>query len=120
MKSLVRFCAVSLLTLAAAGCVYIDGEHVDDNDWREEQRDNRALISQLDVGMERDAVVQRLGVPADSEAFDLNGDQIRVLFYRTRHKHSDGDTTRDETTPLVFRDDVLVGWGQAVYNDLRY
>jgi hypothetical protein len=42
------------------------------------------------------------------------------LFYRTQRKHSDGETTRDETTPLVFRDNRLIGWGDGVYNDLRH
>ena len=56
---------------------------------------------------------------ADSEAFMDDGEEVRVLFYRTNHKHSDGETTRDETTPLVFRNDQLVGWGTRVYESLR-
>ncbi|MEO0438658.1 MAG: DUF3192 domain-containing protein, partial [Pseudomonadota bacterium] len=28
-------------------------------------------------------------------------------------------TTRDETTPLIFKNDVLVGWGQELYADLE-
>ena len=31
---------------------------------------------------------------------------------RTHRTHSDGDTTRDETTPLVFEDGKLVGIGE--------
>ncbi|HBO12182.1 MAG TPA: hypothetical protein DD491_05290, partial [Halieaceae bacterium] len=61
----------------------------------------------------------RLGTPADSEAFTRDGEEFRVLFYRTRHRHSDGETSRDETTPVVFRNDELVGWGQRVYDTVR-
>lgn len=122
MKPVVALCCAPLLVLAVTGCVYVDGKYAgeDHDDWRSEQRDNRAMISRLDVGMERSAVLERLGTPADSEAFDLNGEEVRVLFYRTQRTHSDGNTTRDETTPLVFRNDLLVGWGQAVYEELRY
>jgi hypothetical protein len=62
--------------------------------------------------------MESLGLPADSEAFTDGDDEVRVLFYRTQRRHSDGDTTRDETTPLVFRNDLLVGWGDAVYAEL--
>jgi hypothetical protein len=36
-----------------------------------------------------------------------------VLLYRTRLVREDGRTTRDETTPLVFVDGELVGWGES-------
>ena len=48
-----------------------------------------------------------------------DGEEVQVLFYRTNHKHSDSGTTRDETTPLVFRNDQLAGWGTRVYESLR-
>ncbi len=119
MKALPRLFFVTLLAITATGCVFIDGEHVDMDDWRSEQDDNREAISQLSIGMSREAVVDRLGTPADSEAFTRDGEEFRVLFYRTRHRHSDGETSRDETTPVVFRNDELVGWGQRVYDTVR-
>ena len=64
--------------------------------------------------MERSQVVGRLGAPHFSEAFTRDGEEFRVLFFRTRHRHSDGETSRDETTPLVFRNDTLIGWGDDV------
>jgi outer membrane protein assembly factor BamE (lipoprotein component of BamABCDE complex) len=110
---------VILLSLTAAGCVFIDGEHVSRDDWKELQRDNRDAISNLEIGMSRSAALERLGTPTDSEAFTRDGEEVRVLFYRTQHKRSDGETSRDETTPLVFRNDQLVGWGDAVYHGLH-
>lgn len=119
MNRFVSLGVAALLALCCTACVIIDGERVDLDDWREAQRDNREAISQLEIGASRASVVDRLGTPADSEAFQQDGEEIRVLFYRTRHRNADGDTTRDETTPLVFRDDRLVGWGQAVYEGIR-
>lgn len=119
MKPVARASLIALLSVAATGCVYINGERVGHENWKEEQRTNSELISQLDMGMGRSTVVGKLGTPAESEAFESGGEEVRVLFYRTRHKHSDGRTTRDETTPLVFRNDVLVGWGDSVYAEFR-
>jgi len=32
-------------------------------------------------------------------------DEYRVLYYRTQRLHADGDTTKDETTPLIFKNE---------------
>lgn len=119
MRSPLRMAVAAVLLGTLSACVYIDGERVDSSDWRDEQRENRVGISDLAIGMERAQVVAKLGAPADSEAFTREGEEVRVLFYRTQHKRSDGETTRDETTPLVFENDRLVGWGSSVYEDLR-
>ncbi|MHA7817989.1 MAG: DUF3192 domain-containing protein [Pseudohaliea sp.] len=119
MNTLPRLMLATLLVATVTGCVFIDGEHGDTDDWRSAQEDNREAISQLSIGMSQDAVVDRLGTPADSEAFTRDGEEVRVLFYRTRHRHSDGETSRDETTPLVFRNGELIGWGQRVYDTVR-
>lgn len=120
MKPLVNLCLITTLSLVATGCVFIDGKHVNLDDWEETQQENRERISQLNVGMHRSAVVEELGAPSDSEAFQHNGEEVRVLFYRTQRKHSDGNTSRDETTPLIFKDELLVGWGSAVYANLQH
>lgn len=119
MKSLVHLCLVALLSLTATGCVYINGASVGQDDWREVQQGNREMISQLEMGSQRSVVVQKLGTPSDSEAFNHDGEAVSVLFYRTHRKHSDGETTRNETTPLIFKNDVLIGWGDTLYADLR-
>ncbi|PKL94995.1 MAG: hypothetical protein CVV18_07155, partial [Gammaproteobacteria bacterium HGW-Gammaproteobacteria-8] len=51
--------------------------------------------------------------PAFSEAFTIDGVAHRVLFYRTQRVEGDGVTTRDETTPLVFVEGRLAGWGET-------
>jgi hypothetical protein len=41
-----------------------------------------------------------------------------VLFYRTHRRDGDGVTTKDECTPLVFKNGLLIGWGDAAYQAL--
>lgn len=103
-----------------SGCVVVNGEPGwYSSDWEDEQQENREIISSLEIGMEREQVVSRLGTPNFSEAFTQDGDEFRVLFFRTQRRHSDGETTRDETTPLVFRNDALIGWGNEVLASIR-
>lgn len=118
MISLAQYLVVVLLMLSAAGCVVIQTDGPGD-DWRDEQRSNRDAISQLQIGMSQEEVRQRLGTPADSEALNRDGEEVLVLFYRTHWRKSDGETTRDETTPLVFRGGQLAGWGESVYLSAR-
>ncbi len=64
-------------------------------------------------------VVAQLGTPNYSEAVARDGVAYRALRFRTLHRHSDGETTRNESTPLVFKDDVLIGWGDEVLVSIR-
>lgn len=110
----------AVLVTTLSGCVIVGGDgDMDWEDWRHQQRENQAVISDLELGMARASVVDRLGTPAFSEGFADDGHEYRVLFYRTQHRHSDGETTQDETTPLVFQDNELIGWGESILRDVR-
>jgi len=120
MKFLLNLAVAAFLATTMAGCVVIGGDHDwDDNDWESQQRENREIISNLKLGTERARVVTKLGAPHFSEAFSRGDDEYRVLFYRTQHVRSDGDTTKDETTPLVFKNDQLIGWGEEALAKAR-
>lgn len=121
-----RTIAMVLAAGLAAGCVL----HVSDDgissgyegdwgdSWRDRQERNRKAIARLELGTPIDEVERELGAPDFSEAYaDADGD-YRVLFYRTHHRRSDGDTTRDETTPVVFRDGRVYGFGDDFYRRL--
>ena len=115
-----RLIAVPIVLLSLSGCVIVGGDHGwGSGDWQEEERENRRVISTLEIGMEHGEVVSRLGTPSFSEAYSREGEEYRVLFFRTQHRHSDGETSRDETTPLVFRNDTLIGWGDDVLASIR-
>ncbi|MEP4485248.1 MAG: DUF3192 domain-containing protein [Halioglobus sp.] len=121
MHTASKIIAAALMAASLSGCIVVNGEHgwAGSSDWKEEQQDNRAAIADLDLGMQRSEVVERLGTPNYSEAFTKDNVEYRVLRFRTRHRHSDGDTTPDETTPLIFKDDSLIGWGDDVLASIR-
>ena len=67
---------------------------------------NRNQLDNLNVGMTTDQVRRAMGKPYKSEFW---GDK-QIWFYITEWQ-SDGQTTTDEMTPLVFENDILLGWG---------
>ena len=105
------------LALSLSGCIIVSGDGDWDGDnsssnWQSVQKKNRKNITKLTLGQTRTEVLTKMGEPNFSEAFKGRGDEpYTVLYYRTHREHGDGDTTKDETTPLVFENDLLVGWG---------
>lgn len=104
-----------------SGCVVaIGADEVDRRDqWAKIERENRNAITSLEIGMDRASVEGRMpNPPALSEAFTVEDAVYTVLFYRTQRVDGDGRTTRDETTPLIFRDGVLDAWGESAFVQL--
>lgn len=121
MKILLNTILVTLMATSLTGCIVIDSnDHGNREDWQITQRENNKIISSLELQTPRKNVVSQLGAPSFSEAFSLDGNEFKVLYYRTQHQHSDGDTTKDETTPLIFKNDQLIGWGEASLRKLRH
>jgi len=120
MKFILNLSAVAFLAIFLSGCIVIgNGGDWDDDHWRKAQVENREVISELAIGSERRQVLDRLGAPSFSEAFKKADDEYRVLFYRTQWRKGDGETTKDETTPLIFKNDTLVGWGFELLDTVR-
>ncbi|MGI2260892.1 DUF3192 domain-containing protein [Shewanella sp. GXUN23E] len=84
-------------------------------DWDDRQVYNLQTISTLNLGQAKAEVMELLGKADFSEAKQGTQGPLTVLFYRTHRKNSDGETTRDECTPLLFRNDRLVAWGIDTY-----
>ena len=120
MNRLLKLSLMGLLLTTLGGCISINGSHHwDDKDWKDTQEANRKIISELAIGTERSNVLMRLGTPSFSEAFVKDDQQYSVLFYRTHHTDSDGETAKDETTPLIFKNDTLIGWGNDVLSSIQ-
>jgi len=111
-----------LLTVFTSGCIYVDGdrdwEFDDRSSWQKRQKQNREKIANLSLGLSVEEIRDEFGNPDFSEGFEADGRRYRVLRYRTHHRDSDGDTSVDETTPLVFENGALVGWGETALRRL--
>lgn len=86
-----------ILSGSLAGCGAVKGL---------EAQANRNQLDRLKVGMTTDQVRLAMGKPYKSEFYGSK----QVWFYITEWQ-SDGQTTLDEMTPLVFENDILLGWG---------
>ncbi|MEX1222070.1 MAG: DUF3192 domain-containing protein [Idiomarina sp.] len=115
------------VVLAMSGCVIVtEGDHDWDSkdgysqrDWQEMERENRATIAGLDAGTTIESARTKLGVADFSDSLQKDDALYQVLYYRTHRVKSDGETTRDECTPLVFKNGQLIGTGQLALSSLN-
>jgi|AntAceMinimDraft_1070359.scaffolds.fasta_scaffold21982_3 outer membrane protein assembly factor BamE (lipoprotein component of BamABCDE complex) len=116
MKPLHIILLAAIVTMPLSGCTISINDNDRDSeegDWEDRQKSNAKKIQKLELGRTISSIKIDFGEPDLVESFRRDTQDYKVLFYRTQHAHSDGMTTRDETTPLVFVDDVLVGWGES-------
>ncbi len=90
-------------------------DNTNDMGWEDRQEFNKVQIAKLELGMARQGILELLGPPDITEAKKTPLSRVQVMFYRTQHVKSDGITTQDECTPLLFKDDLLVAWGDGAY-----
>ena len=69
-------------------------------------------LMQLQVGMDREAVLSLMGNPYTREAY---GD-AEFLIYDTNHWAND---ERRRFTPILIKNGKVAGWGQKYYTDLN-
>ena len=112
-----------LLALAAYGLfVVLVMTFYDDSPsnmgWEDREAYNRQFIAKLKVDhYSFEQALTELGSPDITEAKKVDDNRYQVLFYRTQHMKSDGITTQEECTALLFHNDVLVGIGQSAYDE---
>ena len=115
------------LSMSLTGCVIVSTDEDTRADWfdsdskatwQKVQKENKRKIAQLEVGDTYSSVRKTMGTPEFNEAYSEDGKKYQVLFYRTRHRHSDGETSKDECTPLIFIDGKLTSWGEKAYYKL--
>jgi hypothetical protein len=83
--------------------------------WKDREEYNKVQISKLELGANRQEILTLLGSPDITEAKRTSNGNLQVMFYRTQHRQSDGITTEDECTPLLFEDEKLIAWGDSAY-----
>ncbi len=121
MNNPIRIALAALVVVNLSGCVVAIGtEDIEHSGakWSQIERDNRRAIDSLTLGMGVREAQDLMPYEADfNEAFFVDGVAYRALFYRTQRVDGDGVTTRDETTPLIFADGALIGWGAAAWSE---
>lgn len=113
--------AVVLYGVFAAAVLYFhEDDKPQDMSWEDREGYNRQYIAKLTLdGTSVDTILAELGSPDLTEAKKVTVNNYQVMFYRTQHRHSDGITTQDECTALLFKDGVLVGIGETAYQDYK-
>lgn len=107
-----------LYAVFAAGVLTFYEDDPDQMRWEDRQAFNKKFINKLVIEnqISKQYIIQALGSPDITEAKQVEGKNIQVMFYRTQHEKSDGITTKDECTPLLFKNGVLVAWGGDAYS----
>ena len=88
--------------------------------WSDREAFNRKIIDTLPVdgSLNQTDVQHKLGGPDISEAKQQNNQLLQLAYYRTHRAFSDGLTTKNECTALLYLDRHLLAKGEAA--ELRY
>jgi len=80
----------------------------DQMQWDDREEYNRQFIAKVTLDkFTFEQALLKLGSPDITEARLINDNYFQVMFYRTQHIKSDGITTQDECTFLLFINGVL-------------
>lgn len=93
----------------------------EDMPWDDREVFNRKYIAalSLDDQLTKNKIIESLGAPDISEAKQTAAANMQVLFYRTQHMKSDGITSVDECTAMIFKNDLLIAWGENAYQQYK-
>jgi Protein of unknown function (DUF3192) len=81
--------------------------------------ENRYNLSWVEVGMSQNQVLCRAGGPQRIEKKEINGVCYEIWYYLTK-RYGLGQTRLlpQNTTPLIFKNKKLIGWGREYYRYL--
>jgi hypothetical protein len=82
--------------------------------WQDREAFNNRFISKLDEteSMPLEEVLETLGSPDLTYVSKQHDDVFQIVYYRTQLVKSDGITTQDECTGLLFKNGILLVWGE--------
>lgn len=103
---------ILLLVTLTAGC----SEHVLYQRFEKDMWSNYMRLNEVHLGMSKAEVVGIMGQPGTKEDGDYRGGRYSIYFYLTHSMDFDNsNTVRGGYTPLVFKDNKLVGIGKLDY-----
>lgn len=80
----------------------------DNMKWDDREAYNRQFIAKIQLDkFTFEQALTNLGSPDITEAITVDNSNYQVMFYRTQHVKSDGITTQDECTFLLFINGIL-------------
>jgi len=112
---------IAAYAIFATSVIYYYKNNPEALPWDDREEFNRKYIAGLSLSdnINRTGIIERLGSPDLSEAKQSADDQFQVLFYRTQHKKSDGITSLDECTAMLFKNGELIAWGESAYEQYK-
>jgi hypothetical protein len=91
-----------------------------DMEWGDRESYNKQYIGKLTLEkFNFEQAIEELGGPDITEAKKIDGNSFQVMFYRTQHMKSDGFTTQDECTALLFKNGSLIAIGKPAYEQFQ-
>ena len=88
--------------------------------WEDREAFNRQYIAKIQLdNFTFEEALTALGSPDITEAKKVEGNNYQVMFYRTQHMKSDGITTQEECTPLLFTNGLLTAIGSVAYEQFK-
>jgi hypothetical protein len=123
-KKIISFVALALLAYGIFVVLVVS--FYDDSptkmQWEDREAFNKQYVTKLKLDeFTFDQIIKDLGSPDITEAMKKNSDHFQLMFYRTQHVKSDGITTEDECTALLFKNNVLIAIGKSakqLYSEL--
>ena len=86
--------------------------------WQDREAFNKRYIAKLSIETPTNlnTVLEYLGSPDLTFAKRDKEEVWQIIFYRTQHIKSDGITTMDECTGLLFKNGELILWGPSAFD----
>lgn len=126
-KKVISLVAVALIAYGIFVALVIT--FYDDNptnmQWEDREAFNKQYITKVKLDqltfdqLTFDQVILDLGSPDITEAKKINLNQYQLMFYRTQHVKSDGITTEEECTALLFINNILNAIGQSAIEEYQ-
>jgi len=84
---------------------------------RGEAHSNRSKLVDLKIGMTKNEVINLMGQPSKTEAYEIQRKSLEFWLYLTEYEWLGLDSRpKPEYTPLAFEGGVLKGWGRNYYD----
>jgi hypothetical protein len=124
MKKTLILSAVILPLMTGCVVAVSDGEHgwssnSQGQNWQETHLQNRKAIARLTLGENYNEILEKLSTPQFVELVKKANDEYKVVYFPTHSIHSDGKTTKDECTPLIFKNEQLLGFGATAIEQIN-